>query len=489
MSADTILVIDAGTTSLRAVAVTSAGLVNPLAVEPWPLFVPEDAAPFGREFDITELQAAVRRLLAAAMAAGTPAAAIAVTGQREGVVFTDAEDNIVFAAPNIDARASAEGMAIDARRGDEVYRVTGHLPALILAPAKLAWLRANRAAAAARVAHVLPLADWLAFFLTGEQAMTRTLAAENGLLDVSSGAVPAGLLDACGLAAEMLCPPVPEGTIVGHASCVAPGNIPAVLAGADTQAALVGMGAVSPGDVGVPAGWSAPLQMVTERPVFDSAQRTWTSVHAVAGRWILESNAGETGRCWQWLLSMLALEPTESETLAEASPPGARDVLAVFGAAAMDAARLNAGLGALTFPLPLVMLAPERGDLLRSALESIAFALRANLEQLEAVYGSAATSFSLGGGMSRSPLFARIVADVLDRPVAVARDPQTSALGAAALAAVAIGQHGTLEDAVTGMELRGLPLEPEPPAAATYEDAYRRWRALAEEMPRLAELG
>jgi autoinducer 2 (AI-2) kinase len=486
--ADTVLVIDAGTSALRALSVRAGGAVATVASEPWPVFVPADAAPFGREFDAAEVQRALWRLIAAAVASRVEIAAVAFTGQREGIAFIDERGGALCASPNVDARASAEGMAIDAVHTDEVYAVTGHLPSLMQAPAKLAWLRAHRPDLAARVAHVLPLVDWLAMLVTGSVRMSRSLGVENGLLDVSTGAVPAGLLARLGLPADALPPVVADGTISGAVAHGDLAGVPVVAAGADTQCALVGMGAVEPGAAGVAAGWSAPVQVVTDAPVIDSEKRTWTGVHVVPGRWILESNAGEMGRAWDWICAMMDLDAAEAERLAAAAPAGAGDAMAVLGARAMRASAMNAGVGGITVPLPLVMSSPDRGHVLRSVLEATAYAVRANLDQLEQVSGAGITSLAIGGGMSRSTTFTRIVADVAGRPLAVASAPETSALGAAVLAFVATGRHASIAEAVAAITSGRCTLRPAAAASAAYDDYYARWCTMSDAFERMSEL-
>jgi autoinducer 2 (AI-2) kinase len=148
----------------------------------------------------------------------------------------------------------------------------------------------------------------------------------------------------------------------------------------------------------------------------------------------------------------------------------------------MRASKMNAGIGALMVPLPLVMSAPERGDVLRSVLESVAYAVRANAEQLEDVAGARIMRLALGGGMSRSPLFARILTDMIDRPVDVARAPETSALGAAAVASPALGLHDTIESAAEAMALPMRVIEPDAGASSVYEDCYGRWCEMADQL-------
>ncbi|HYM14019.1 MAG TPA: FGGY-family carbohydrate kinase [Dehalococcoidia bacterium] len=478
--------IDAGTSAMRAVTVSADGTVTAVASEPYDVFVPEDAAPFGREFDPKSLLRALNRLINAASARTVDIAAIAFTGQREGIAFTDAGGAAIFASPNVDARAASQGMAIDAARGSEVYATTGHLPSLMQAPAKLAWLRSERPETASRVRHVVPVADWLAAALAGSMAMSRSLAAENGLLDVRTCAVPEALLGALGLALSLLPGVADDGAVAGVVERGELRGVPVLLAGADTQCALLGMGALEAGDTAVPAGWSAPVQMVTAAPVFDDAWRTWTSVHVTPGAWILESNAGETGRSWEWLCSMLGMQSEAATALASNSPAGARDVVCIYGPRAMRAGAMSAGLGALTFPLPLVMSEPDRGDVLRATLEAIAYAVRANIEQLEEVSGATIGRLALGGGMSRNMLFAQILADVIDRPVTVAGAAETTAVGAAMLAAATVGLHSSLAESVASMRRASAMIEPKPAVSAVYEDAYGRWCALADSSAQLA---
>ena len=361
MPAETILVIDAGTSALRAIAVRANGRVTHIATVPWRMFVPDDAVPFGREFDASEVHAALDLLLAIASPMSNDIGAVAFTGQREGVAFVDEHGDALFASPNIDARASAEGIAIDTAHAADVYAVTGHLPSLMQVPAKLGWLRTHRPDVAVRVAHVLPLADWLAMLLTGVPRISRTLAAENGLLDVTTGDLPSALLSRLALPPSVVPPISPDGSIAGEVRAGTFAGLPVVLAGADTQCSLVGMGVTEQGAAGVPTGWSAPLQLVTGRPVIDSEKRTWTGVHVVPDRWILESNAGETGRAWDWICMMMGLTPAEAADLAATAPAGAGDALAVLGARVMRASAMNAGVGGITLPLPLVMSGPDRG--------------------------------------------------------------------------------------------------------------------------------
>ena len=482
MPADRVLVIDAGTSALRAMSVAMDGETDALATQPWPIDMPDDAAPFGREIDADALERAVTALVDASAGHG-PFAAIATSGQREGLILADEALRPILVSPNIDGRASAEGMLLDAGHGWEIYHATGHLPSLMHAPAKLAWLRTHRPADAGRVRHTLPLADWIAARLAGKPVMSQTLGVENGVLAVRSAA-PALHLAEAGFHEGLLPPIEAEGSVIGSVAAGALSGAPVVLAGADTQCALVGMGVLDDGECGVPAGWSAPLQIVTAAPVFDEQMRTWTGRHVLLDRFVLESNAGETGRAWGWVCDLLGVTPHEAAALAASAPVGSHDVTIVLGGRAMRASGMTAGIGGVLVPLPLVMSSPSRADVVRAVLESVAFALRSNLEQLEEVTGARPACLRLGGGMSRMALFAQMIADVIDRPVEVARTPETTALGAAALASVAIGVHRTLEDATSAMCGGRARFEPDLRSSTEYEDRYDQWCAMADAMER-----
>jgi sugar (pentulose or hexulose) kinase len=483
--AERIIVLDAGTSALRALSVGRAGDVRVIASREWALFVPGDGGPFAREIDAAWLDEALDALARAG--AAEDAVAVAVTGQREGLVFAAADGSALLVSPNVDARAAAEGMAIDAAHARDVYAETGHVPSLMQAAAKWRWLRDRRPAVADRVATLVPLADWLGWRLCGGRpAITRSLGIENGMLDVTSGRIAVTTIARGGLDASLVPPAVLDGHVRGEVARGPLAGLPVVLGGADTQCALVGMDVIRTGECGVPAGWSAPVQLVSATPVRDAEMRTWCGAHTLDARWVAESNAGDLGRAFDWTCRLLGVAPEAAAALAEAVPPGAGDVLAIVGPPVMHAARMNAGVGGVTFPLPLALSAPERGAVLRAVLESAACAIRANVEQLESVAGAPISRLALGGGMSRGALFVRILADTLGRPVTVAASPETSALGAAALAFAAIGLHPSLDTALAEMARPREAVEPQARGAAAYDDVYARWRAMAQEFQKMA---
>ena len=81
-------------------------------------------------------------------------------------------------------RGVFQGAAIDDRSGEEVYALTGHFPAFLLAASRIGWLQDSRPALYERLATVLPLGSWLACALTGARVSEPSIDAEAGLLDI-----------------------------------------------------------------------------------------------------------------------------------------------------------------------------------------------------------------------------------------------------------------------------------------------------------------
>jgi xylulokinase len=118
--------------------------------------------------------------------------------------------------------------------------------------------------------------------------------------------------------------------------------------------------------------------------------------------------------------------------------------------------------------------------LYRALLEAVAFELRLGTEGVVDDTGIAIGRYLAMGGGSRSPLWTQIIADVTGRPVAVCAETETTALGAAILAAAAVSLHAT-DDVVTTaghMARAGVTVDPNPMAVSRYDDFYAVYRDL-----------
>lgn len=484
-----LLALDFGTSTLRALVGTASGRPLASAQAPVRYFVPEGLSSMAREFSADEVFAGLVRLIREALSkadvGGNDIIAIGITSQRQGVVFMDARGKELYAAPNADFRAALDGAAIDEECGAEVYRTTGHLPSLMYAPARLRWLRAQRPEACDRISQVLPIASWLLYRLTGESACEPAVASEAGLLDVASRQPCAELLERLGLPARLLPPLAGAGTPMGAllpevAKATGLAERTAVtIAGPDTQCGLLAMGVTGEDMTGVVAGWSCTAQLATARPCFDGSVRTWTGILPLPERWLSESNLGDAGNAYRWLVDMLLSgndKYAQAEALAREVPPGADGTLAFLGPGVVSMARAGLRAGGFIFPVPVSFQETTRGRLLRAYLENVAFSLRANLETLQEVTGLTPAEVRIGGGMSQSRLLCEIAASVLGRPVLQSERPEVSTIGALLGAAVAAGECRSLAEAVDAAAVPSATVPPDASLAAEYEDHYGRWR-------------
>ena len=282
--------------------------------------------------------------------------------------------------------------------------------------------------------------------------------------------------------------PCPRGGEFSNPELGVASPVPVVTAGADTQCALIGMGVASHGSAGIVAGWSAAVQLLCSRANLSPAgATTWTGRFQLPRLRTIESNAGDMGNSLRWLADLLFRDTGDPyravDQAAKTVAVGSDGVSAFLGPQAMDASSLSMKLGGLTFPAPLSLGGPTRGQLARAALESFAYALRANLERTESAAGFDADKIALGGGIARSPVFARIVTDVIGRQIALSPTPDATAIGASLVARAAIGETPSLSEAAARRSRDNTPLEPDPQSSLEYEDRYRDWlrvqRALA----------
>lgn len=486
-----LLALDAGTSGGRCLIVDERGRVVACTSEAWSYQSDPEAGPQSREFSAdafwSVLSTLVRRALAEAGLKADCIAGVSAASQRQALVFLDGQGREVYAGPNQDVRALTEGLALEAKHGERLYASSGHWPAFMMAPARLLWLRGNRPDLFERVATVLTLADWVLYRLTGELVGERSLAGEAGIVDITRRDRDEDMWRQMGLDSGLLPPLVSSGERVGAITRAAAAETglaagtPVYAGGPDSQCGLAALGAWRQGDTAAVVGWSGAVQMVTAEPVIDPARHTWAGLHLGEGLWVAESNVGEAGGLWQWWVDMLVGQGpealAEADQIAGRALPGSGDVLAFLGAAPLSARLLGARLGGLLFPVPLVLKRPSRDSLLRAVLENVAFALRGSLETLETVTGVSTAEVRLGGGMSRSATFVRLLADVIGRPVCVGEVAEASALGAAMCAAVGAGIYGSLPEA-RAMATPMRRVEPDLSIVADYQDFYRRWQHL-----------
>ena len=258
---------------------------------------------------------------------------------------------------------------------------------------------------------------------------------------------------------------------------------PVISGGPDTQCGLLGMGATRQGQMGILAGWSGPLQFVTDTPCIDAERRTWSGRHIIPDKWVLESTTTEAGRSLGWAAETLGLpEHGLSLNLEGPDSPNAYTPLAFLGPRIMDAKRTGIQMGGMLFPTPVGHTGISRQGLADAALKNLAFAIRGNTMQLEEVSGQRPVDIALGGGVAKVEGFNQLIADTLDREIIVPRERDATLLGAAACAAVGSGAYNSLLESATAMVGETETFVPDDARASVLEEQYEAWLDMYERL-------
>jgi autoinducer 2 (AI-2) kinase len=479
------MAVDCGSGGVKCFLVDTRGKIVSQAGVEW------DRDVWNTEIGWNAIKKAIRKTITASGIDPSLIIGISTTSMREEFVLLDKRGKEIpyKVTPDI----YAHGDELNKTHGEKMYRYSGHWPVPgWIAAAKMAWLREKHPDVIEKTRLFLMISDWAGYLLGGVPYTEGSSACETSLFDVKKADWAWDLLEEMRLPAGIF-PEVKENAaqVAQITSKAARGTLlkegtPVVVGGADTQCGLIGCGAVKPGDVVVVGGTTTPVQMVTEKPVFDSAGRTWTNNHAVAGQWILESNAGRTGWVYRWFRDNILCEKPSRKVyetmnaLAAGSPPGSNGVKVYLGPHVFNAGppywdgdRLG------DVPVPPAIIGSSkftRGDLARAILEANCYAVRANLEQLIEITGKKVSRVGFCGGNTKAAIWNEIQSAVLGLPILVPVERDATAVGAAICAAVGAGVYKDIPDAVKSMSHMEPPVKANTDLITQYDKLYSTWR-------------
>ena len=502
MTGDLVVGVDCSTTAAKAVVWTADGTPLSSARVPYELSQPRPGwGEQNAEDWWSALCGAVRR--AAQTVDASRIAAICVTHQRESFVCLDEDGQPLRPAMLwLDGRAVDE---VEQYGTTEVHRITGKPPNPTPGWYKLLWLRTHEPETLARVGKVVDLHGFVVQRLTGQWQTSVASADPLGLVDLSTGAYDPSLLAACGLTEDHMAELVAPGTVIGPlldevADRLGLARDTLVVAGAgDGQAAQLGTGITSPGTAFLNLG--SGIVSGTVSPVYSYAREYRTLCAATPGQFSLETFMGGGTFNLTWFVERFsAVDPralgldvsAESilETAASQLPPGAEGLMVLpYWTGALtpywdhDARGVILGLTGIH----------GKSHVYRALLEGIAFEQRLLTDGLAAVVSDPIERLVVLGGGSRSSVWCQIISDVLQRPVDVVREPESTCLGAGMLAAAAVGLHASVPQAAEAMSGTSRRHEPHPVSAVRYDRLYQVYRdiypSLAPLFARLAEAG
>jgi xylulokinase len=403
--------------------------------------------------------------------------AIGVTGQLDGCVPVGVDGKAL--SPCLiwmDRRAS---LALDGAAIRRVREITGIIPDPGHMAAKIHWFMESLGGDV-HVSHFHQPVSYLVSLLTGESVLDHALASTTMLYGLAKSDYDEGLLATFGVARQTL-PRIAlaeqvAGTLSASGSRLTglPAGITVAVGSGDDFAAPLGAGMTEPGSAACIAGTAEVVGAISRTPVLD--ERGLVETHAYpAGLFFIENPGWLSGGALSWFAEVFRLsEVAAIDRLAETAAVGADGVTFIPALSGSMAPEWIPSARGCFYGLTA---AHTSSHLARAVMEGCAFAMRDVIDRLKALSIPVERILFMGGG-AKSPLWARIRADVCRLPVRRALDGDTAAAGAAMFAAVAAGIHPDLRTcaAVSKREWEEHPTDPS--AADRYERSYHSYRRL-----------
>ncbi len=456
-----ILALDQGTTSSRAIVFDHAAKIKSVAqkelrqIYPCPGWVEQD----GCEIWSSQLEVATLALSRAGLTAAD-IAAIGITNQRETTLVWERQGGrpIHNAIVWQDRRTAAVCDRLKAEGLEELFRAkTGLLLDPYFSGTKLAWILGNVPDARRRAAEgelLFGTVDsWLLWNLTGGRChlTDASNASRTLLLNIHTGAWDEELLGILKIPAAMLPEVSASSALYGEtASGLFSQPIPIAGMAGDQQAALFGQGCTLPGMIKNTYGTGCFMLMHTGEDPAVSRNRLLTTVAWRIGdrlEYALEGSVFSGGAAVQWLRDGLGIIGSSGEVEAlAASVPNSGGVCLVpaftgLGAPHWDPYARGTIMG--------ISRGTTAAHIARATLESIAFQTVDLVRAMEDDTGITLPELRVDGGASVNNLLMQIQADLLGVPVIRSGVSETTALGAAFLAGLAVGYWRDREEIAT----------------------------------------
>lgn len=440
-----ILVIDIGTTGVRAAVVRDDGSLDHVHHRRTP---PEVPFPGLVEFDAVALADAALEVATATITAAGPVSAVGITNQRASTVMWDRHTGapIGNALGWQDLRTVFDCLTVNA----DGFHLAPNQSAT-----KAAWLRSNLDAERQHDVCFGTIDTWLAWRLSNGEAFITdaTNAGVTGLCTSDGTDWDDRVLDRLAIDRSSLATIVDSSGPLATAHAL-PGSPPIAALCGDQQASLIGQGCVRPGMAKITFGTGGMLDLCVgdARPTIDHRGRAGTFPiiawrHDNALTWGLEAIMLSAGSCVEWLRDDLGIisEPAESHALAAtcASSGGVVFVPALMG---LGTPMWDFGARGLLIGLTR---GSGRAEICRAVLEGVAHRGADLIEAAESDAGVTLDTIRVDGGMTANPTFLESLANATSRRVEVSPVLEATTLGAGFLAGVSAGTWTSLAEAAS----------------------------------------
>jgi xylulokinase len=488
-----LLGIDAGTTSFKAVLFDQNGGEITSAIYEYELHYPGvDLVELETEMYWEACKTVIRMILTKWDGNLSDIKALSIASQGETLIALDQNGKPLRPAIVwLDNRANEEAERIRQEFGiKSTYKITGQPDIVPTWPAaKVLWLKENEADVFNRVQKYLLLEDYLIYRLTNQFVAEGSLLSSTLYFNIHSGQWWADMLRFIGISAEQL-PEIKEsGRCIGELTDAAAKETglakeTLVVTGAlDQAASTIGAGNTCFDVITESTGGVLAICANVPKAVIDPGGRIPCHYHAVPGAYFLLPWCQTAGMVYKWFrnefydgkkigddLNAAGLFKKMDEDASLISP-GSEGLIILPHLAGAFTPESNPRARGVFFGISLQT---RREHFSRAILESVAFMLKRNIKLLEDLGTTVHEIRSLGGG-SKSELWNQIKSDVCQKPLVTMQTPETTSLGAAMLASVALNLNKNLEQAAEKMSYRRQRFEPNPANEAPYRDAYQKY--------------
>ena len=469
--------VDLGTSAVKLLLMNDKGAIEKIVSREYPLYFPRPGWSQQNPEDWWNGTVdGIRELISGID--GNLVAGISFGGQMHGLVILDEADQVI--RPAIlwnDGRTAAQTDYLNQVVGKETLaRNTANIAFAGFTAPKLLWVREQEPENFARIAKIMLPKDYLAYRMTGVFCTDYSDASGMLLLDVKNRCWSEEMLKTCGVRKEQMprlyesyekvgtLKPEVAGLLDLSCDCL-------VAAGAgDNAAAAVGTGTVGEGKCNLSLGTSGTIFISSDNFRMDSHNALHAFAHA-DGHYHLMGCMLSAASCNKWWMEEIiqtedyAKEQEKIGTLGEnhvyflpylmgeRSPHNDPNARGTFIGITMDT---------------------TRAQMTQAVLEGVAFAIRDSFEVARSLGISIDRTMICGGG-AKSPLWKKIMANVLNIQVDVPQIEEGPAMGAAMLAAVADGTFASVKEAADCVVRVKETISPDPALAAAYDRQYRKF--------------
>lgn len=408
-------------------------------------------------------------------------AGISFGGQMHGLVILDKEDQVI--RPAIlwnDGRTGEETDYLNQVIGkDKLSEYTANIAFAGFTAPKLLWVKNKEPENFAKIEKIMLPKDYLAYKLSGVHCTDVSDASGMLLLDVKNRCWSEEMCEICGIRKEQLAQIFESYEVVGTLlpeiaqELGLPGNVKVIAGAGDNAAAAVGTGTVGDGMCNISLGTSGTIFISSRSFCVDSNNALHAFAHA-DGKYHLMGCMLSAASCNKWWMD---------------------DIIGTGDYAAEQAAITKLGENHVFF-LPYLMgersphnnpnargtfigmtMDTTRADMTQAVLEGVAFALRDSFEVARSL-GIHIERTKICGGGAKSPLWKKIMANVLGIKVDMIESEEGPGYGGAILAAVGCGEFASVEEAADKLVKVVGTVEPDPELTAKYEERYQQFRQI-----------